>query len=346
MPSSNALETVVDAPDIPGLIARPLAERDLPALQELVSRSAVVDGNEDDVPDITQWRHDVQAPGVDLALDSLGVFVDTRLIGYGWATARQNPERMGRVTLWGVVDPAHRGRGIGRWILARTEVRAREMLEAVPAGLPSRIDCDADDRLEDRKTLFRAAGFAPIRYFTKMARPLEDAIEPSPLAEGLRVVTWSEELDEATRLAHNDAFQDHFSFEPVPPRIWRFRYAEDPSFLPALSHLAIDGDTVVGYVMSGALEADLTTPGGPQGWLSTIGVRPSHRSRGIASALMTRTMAAFKASGYRRAMLDVDSENSTGALGLYERHGFAPVTRFVLFSKHIEPREVPRDARR
>jgi mycothiol synthase len=87
--------------------------------------------------------------------------------------------------------------------------------------------------------------------------------------------------------------------------------------------------------MSSALENDRAAPGGPQAWLGTIGVRREYRESGVASALMTRTMEAFRQRGYRKAILDVDTENPTGALGLYERHGFRSIHRYILRGKTV-----------
>jgi mycothiol synthase len=322
--------------DVPGSTARPLTMDDAPAMHELFMRSAAVDGDADDQPspdEILHWYFD--APGSDPTVDSLGVFADGRLTGYGWVLARQDPERMGRTNLLGTVDPSFRRRGIGRWLLARQEERARQILRALPPELPSRMDVWARVDLEDRKALFRAAGFSPIRYFTKMARALERPVEITPLPDGLRIVRWTRELDMATRDAHNDAFVDHWGSEPVPVAKWRHRYSEDKAFLAELSFLAIEGDTVVGYVMSGAFEADHAAPGGPQAWMETIGVRRSHRKRGVASALISRGLVAFREAGFARAMLDVDTENPTGALGLYERHGFVATSRYATYGKMV-----------
>jgi ribosomal protein S18 acetylase RimI-like enzyme len=40
-------------------------------------------------------------------------------------------------------------------------------------------------------------------------------------------------------------------------------------------------------------------------------------------------MRAFRDTGFDAAILGVDAENPTGALGVYERVGFGPVRRSV-----------------
>jgi GNAT superfamily N-acetyltransferase len=63
------------------------------------------------------------------------------------------------------------------------------------------------------------------------------------------------------------------------------------------------------------------------GWISTLGVLPDRRGWGIGTALLTDAPAAFKARSLPRGGLDVDVENESGALRLYERAGMHAVER-------------------
>ena len=62
-------------------------------------------------------------------------------------------------------------------------------------------------------------------------------------------------------------------------------------------------------------------------WVHVLGVRRPWRRRGLGLALLLRVFAEFYARGERRAVLQVDSENETGATRLYERAGMS-VARF------------------
>jgi len=73
-----------------------------------------------------------------------------------------------------------------------------------------------------------------------------------------------------------------------------------------------------------------------EGWIKELAVRRPWRKRGIASALMCISMRAFEAEGLDFARLGVDTENPSGALGLYERLGFKPFKRFIAFEKRIK----------
>ncbi len=58
--------------------------------------------------------------------------------------------------------------------------------------------------------------------------------------------------------------------------------------------------------------------------VNTLGVRPDHEGRGIASSLLDEAWADARARGVQRATLEVAVSN-TRAQQLYFRYGFAPV---------------------
>jgi ribosomal protein S18 acetylase RimI-like enzyme len=51
--------------------------------------------------------------------------------------------------------------------------------------------------------------------------------------------------------------------------------------------------------------------------------------------MLTQALALFRAEGLERAALDVDTQNPTGALRLYEKHGFEVVKETIHFTKSL-----------
>ena len=76
--------------------------------------------------------------------------------------------------------------------------------------------------------------------------------------------------------------------------------------------------------------------GRTEAWIDGIGTIESHRGRGIASALITMAMRAFRDDGMQYAILGVDSENETGANSVYERLGFEAERRSISFLKPVD----------
>src|SRR5437773_1127836 len=104
---------------------------------------------------------------------------------------------------------------------------------------------------------------------------------------------------------------------------WVDEQSTSPTFDPTLWLLAKDAGEPVG-----ALTASV---GDDRGWVDYLGVLEPFRGRGIGAALLQRTFAAIAARGIRRILVSVDSENPTGATGLYERVGMRVVKRWDLW---------------
>jgi mycothiol synthase len=236
--------------------------------------------------------------------------------------------------LLGGVRPDHRRRGIGTAIVRAGVERARDAFTILPVDLPRRVDVEAYAGQVGRLALLAAEGFEHIRSFLVMHRPIDGPIEVASLTGGVMARDWEPGLDEAARDAHNDAFRDHWGSEPVGLERWRHLGPDAPGFLENCSSIAVTlHGEVAGYVLCAA-------PPGMQrerrtAWIGTVGVRRDARGNGIASALLTRSIAAMRAAGFERVGLDVDAENPTGAVQVYERLGFTESRRQLIYSKAV-----------
>ena len=83
-----------------------------------------------------------------------------------------------------------------------------------------------------------------------------------------------------------------------------------------------DGDDIAGYVLNSIHPDDWPGLGFTEGWTHQLGVRRPWRGAASRPSCSTSSAAAFAADGLDFATLDVDAENPTGALGLYESQGY------------------------
>jgi len=72
-----------------------------------------------------------------------------------------------------------------------------------------------------------------------------------------------------------------------------------------------------------------------RGYTEGISVRRPWRKRGVASALINRSLLMFREMGMTEAALGVDTENLSGALRVYEASGFRPLSRGTTYRKPL-----------
>ena len=308
---------------------------DAAALESTVEAARVADGGQEvrTRDDLVRELTDPRAPA---ATNTLGLALhDGSLAGWAIVHERFHARLARRVFLDGATHPAVRGRGIGTQLLRWAVARGEETLAAQPADLPRFLEAFRDVTSTDAVGLHMAHGFAAVRHYMDMRRDLAAALPAEPAVAGIRIVPYEAAHAEAVRLAHNEAFADHWSSEPVRAEDWERDFVGEPHFRADLSFVALAGDEVAGYSANYCSEADWAVSDVRDAWIGQLGVRRAWRGRGLATALLVRSMAAFRAAGMDAASLGVDVENPTGAVGLYERLGFAVNRRFVRLRRPV-----------
>ncbi len=305
-----------------GLTARPLTLDDADAAAGLLEAAEVLDGTgeHEDADDLTEWWGNEL---VDLPRDGRAVVTaEGRLAGWATSIASRGGRDAFRVWSEGRVHPEHRGRGIGR-ALVDWQVRrgTGQHAELAPAGLPGRLVASVWPAMTSLESLLRRAGFEVERLFATMERPLTD-LPAASAPPGVQLVPFDWDRDDEVRRAHNASFTAHHGSSERDEQAWRSWFTGQKAFRPELSVLALADGAVTGYALAYVYDADTRATGVRTSHLGQIGVLPSARGRGIASAAVAAALAAAAAGGCARAALDVDTENTTGALALYERVGF------------------------
>jgi len=218
---------------------------------------------------------------------------------------------------------ADKGRGLGTEILERGEAFARaEATKKILAGAPE-PDTAA-------RALFESRGYREARRFYEMAIELTEAPSAPVAPTGLVVDELREDEYEAFYDALNEAFAEHWEWHPDPFDEWlerrRGQHRDDHG---PVWFVIRDGDELAAVTRN-----DADVAGG--GYVGAIGVRPAWRGKGLGKALLQATFAEFWRRGTRRVTLDVDSENATGAVALYERVGMHVDACGVAFEKANE----------
>jgi mycothiol synthase len=310
----------VNRPLPDGYTRRPASRDDIDALAALWRRSDESLGVEPNSGE-TFLRWILTLPF--LLLDRDSVVVEHGGAPAAFAVAIRDPASEGSAMEWfGMVDPAHLGRGVGGWLVTWAdrvvEQRADERPFAVRSIGPAR-DAAAHE-------LLAKAGYAPVRTSWDMAIDVRAGVAPPEPPDGVRVRTFQSGRDERTFWQVAEAaFAEHFGFAASPYESWEAAWYRSDSWDPSRVLLAeIDGDVVGELAWFDA---------GPDGYVASLGVLKLHRRRGIASFLLRAAFADIAAAGFQRSTLSVDTENETGALALYRSVGMEPIREDRVFQR-------------
>lgn len=309
-----------------GFRIRAFRDDDVEELAAAMTAASAADGLPWAVtPDI--FRDDlILVTGVEPERDLMVAEVDGHPLGIAWLQVAKR-EDIWRLGHSGSVHPDVRGRGIGRALLRAIVARAGEKAAALPAGERRALSTDCDDAEARAVRLYRSEGYRPYRWFALMARDLESLPVAAPrTVPGIELRPVEPAHHRAIFDALEEAFQDHWGH-----REWTdddfARMVSAPGNDHSLWRVAWAGDEVAGVCRNTIVPEDAAVTGVRQGWLDQIGVRRPWRGRGVASLLIAETVALYAARGLQRVMLGVDLDNPTGALGLYESHGFVVRSR-------------------
>jgi len=72
-----------------------------------------------------------------------------------------------------------------------------------------------------------------------------------------------------------------------------------------------------------------------RGYTEGVGVDKSWRRRGLARALIVRSLQAQKEAGMSESALAADSDSQSGVISLYESCGFQVVSRDTIYRKPV-----------
>ena len=326
---------MADLPALPeGLTARSLTTDDVAPVAALLAAAEQVDdtGEYPDAEDLTEWW---TGWDMDFGRDGVAVTDGSGLVvAFATALAPRNFRGSFAVYLEGRVRPDHRGKGIGRALLDWQLVRGEEIHAERHPEAPGRLTVPVPEAMTSLEALVKASGLTAERWYRQMQRPLTDRPEAMSVP-GVELVPFSWDRDDEIRRAHNASFTEHHGSAERDAAAWQAMFTGQRAFRPELSVLAVEGGAVVGYVLAYVYEADSAATGVRETHFGQIGVLPQARGRGLASALIAAALRIGAENDCERAGLEVDTDNVTGALRLYEKLGFATTRLRVSWSRSL-----------
>lgn len=260
----------------------------------------------------------------DLSRDALVAEVDGEVVGYAEVYDRGDHGAPRVIDVDVFVNPID-ATELATALLDAALARADEAAAGAGGAVQSTWLPAGDPRVAG----YTARGFSARRQFLRMRYDITADAPSPPDVPGIRLAAARRGQDEAA--VHDvlvEAFANHV--RPITPSFARFveLHVEHPDFDPTLWVVAWDGDTAVGALT--------LFDHGDLAFIRHIGVRGSHRGRGIASALILRGLQLLSQRGQTRVDLGVDFEDEVGAARLYASLGFTELQRQTLFERVAE----------
>ncbi len=232
----------------------------------------------------------------------------------------------------GCVLPEWRRKGIGSTLLRYSKDHLKGLAAHTPKGGPRFFEVSLADTEIDKQALLKNAGYQPVRYFFEMVRPLAAAIPEIELPEGLQIRPVNPDQYRAVFDAADEAFQDHWGHIPATDSEYQW-WVESPEFQPERWKVAWDNGQVAGMVLNYINDKENERFNRKRGHTEDISVRRPWRRRGLARSLLAHSLRMLKDEGMDEAALGVDTDNPSGALGLYEDLGFQNIKLWMAYRK-------------
>ena len=327
-----------DAPPIPGLRFRRYRGPDEhPAMARVYGAAHEADGLED-VPSLEQFNLNYSTlVNCDPQSDMVLAEVDGELVAYARVFWTDQVDGSRSYENFGFIHPAWRRRGLGMAMHRRNEERLREIAAGHPEVETKWLSSEGMETAVGNAALLARSGYTPVRYFYEMVAPTLEGIASPPMPEGLEVRPARTEHFRAIWDASAEAFRDHWGEPEATEKDWeRFRdnpeHVERPFWM-----IGWEGEEVAGVVTTTVPEEENRERARKRVWVESVSVRRPWRRRGLAKALLARSLVAAREAGFTSAGLGVDAENPTGALGLYESLGFAAERTGIAYRKPLAP---------
>jgi mycothiol synthase len=234
--------------------------------------------------------------------------------------------------LFGFIRPEWRHKGIGRAMLRYNEAALRNTAAGHLHAMPAYFESFGYDTEKENDTLLKSEGYAIIRNSYQMVRPDLENIPDLALPEGLEVRLIRPEDYRTVWLATQEAFRDHWGYTQGTEEDYQ-SWIHHRNFQPELWQVAWEGSRVAGTVLNFIDQEENREYQRRRGWTEDISTGRPWRKRGLAHALIARSLRILKEQGMKEAALGVDTENLSGALHLYESMGYRPVKRMSIYRK-------------
>lgn len=236
----------------------------------------------------------------------------------------------------GFLLPTWRRKGIGLAMLDWMENHLRDIAEAHPHESEKYFQVNVSQFQVGTAILLESKGYHPVRYFFEMVRPNLDNIPDFSLPDGLEIRPVTPDQYRTIWESTLGAYEEEWGLG-IPTEEKYKEWLIDPLFQPHLWQVAWDVATgkTAGHVLTYIHHEENRQFHRKRGYTEGVGVSRDWRRRGVARALICRSLQAQRAAGMDESALVADQDNGSGVASLYESCGFQIVKCDTIYRKPL-----------
>ena len=339
---------------------------DLPALADLLTKVFTHDAIPI-VQTVEELEEDFATESSRLDNDVMVVEINSKIVGLAYTVFLPSETKEERCYVFGGVAPEFRGQSVGAALMTWAVKHGEDLLQSTGRTLPKFLRTEVSQLNDSAARLFARFAMNPVRYAEDLifdlampapsSRPSPTpAPTPSTQPTPYSIVPWSASRNAEARTVKNLAFQDHWGSTPTSEEHWQqlvggttarlehsfFAVAPATPATPATPTLptsaaSTPANKIIGLLLTHRYESDDELLGKKIAWVDKLGTLAEYRNQSVAKNLIAAALAKYKSLGLTHAALTVDTQNPTGAYGLYSALGFKFFRGKTTFERQVSP---------
>ena len=287
------------------------------------------------VQTVVELEEEFVAPSCTIDNDVKVVELEGKLIGVTWTYFLPSESKEERCYIFGGVLPEFRQQGVGEKLMMWAIQHAESLLQSTGRTLPKYLRASVSQQNESAARLFARFQMKAVRFEEDLIRDLVNLPEENKNPK-YSIVPWDSARNEEARSVKNLAFQDHWGSTPNSSELWLQMVNGSTARLDHSFFAVNQQQEIVGLLLTHRYESDDELLGKRIGWIDKLATLTEHRKQSIAKNLITHALHSYTEDGLTHAALSVDTQNPTGAYGLYASLGFELYRGTVTFERQID----------
>ena len=297
---------------------------DIPAIVAMVQdKERIEDGSVSTTEDGLRinWA---PSPTRDISKDNWLFLASDGRIAAVLSVGRWNPTRLASNL---AAHPAYASQGLYPPAIELALERARELVPEAPAHARVTLNFWCSEKDAEGLQALEQAGFIHVRSNWTMLIEMDTPPSLPVWPEHIELRPFTADMLRVVFEADDEAFSDHWGHVPGNFEVWENWLINRPNFDPSLWFIAYDGEKIAGVALCLKI--------GEEAWVDDLAVRRPWRRRGLGLALLQHSFGEFYRRGERKVVLNVDTQNTTGATRLYTRAGMRAVEQRNTFQMEL-----------